>query len=813
MGLVTAAHALSLGELVVQSGLGQPFLGTVRYTTPRGGDVQPLCIRTRYNAAAVPSGLPELPDPRIEVQPGEGGGVIVISTARPVDEPVMRLYLAINCGASTTFNREFMLALDPPRVPLQEPARAAPPAVPGRGAAAPVVPRPGRAPAAVAAASSAIVAPALAPSAAAEARAARRARGAAPAAAPLPYEPGVTPPPGRRAGSRVSRQAAAAAPQYRLSLSRPGDENAKLSLRSTDTLDSLGSPAATVTQAQRDRLALESKMRLADDPLALTLQMQERLNGLEDGFRKVREQVAGYDEERRKSQERIRQLEEEKQSLSAWLNGMALALGFVGCVAVAALLFWTYRRRAEQRGALARHLEPLADRAPPADARIEPSASLEEQFDDTPWRADSEAPGVPAQEPPAAPPAALRPEQAAKPAKPAKAIKPAKADRLAPTPPRAPARVATPAPTPPQSAPVLPEAGERSHTVTFEMPRQPAVPPVEDFYANPPLGAPDLEHPFVLDPPEPEAAPEALIGAVGSDDLAPVSFPPPAPEPEQASAQQSTGAPLDQTGPIEFSMEIGAPAGAVPLPKAGKVLAEALSIAYVPPDPRREPAPTNNGLTALVDDAAAAQLAVAPLPVGAPAPVVTPLPLALPGATGAHRTLDIELGEDDEAEMRAQLYRQEFELKLFPEIVHGQARLSVPQSIISLARTYYQEDFDTNRAINLLEYAADRTPDPQRVRLALLEILRMEGLAREYVAVARSFRKQFPDAEEWATLSAYGKLLAPEEALFKSADVTGYDLNMPSMWLGSTLDMTRYVLAQDMHDAMHGPAPGVEELV
>jgi len=210
------------------------------------------------------------------------------------------------------------------------------------------------------------------------------------------------------------------------------------------------------------------------------------------------------------------------------------------------------------------------------------------------------------------------------------------------------------------------------------------------------------------------------------------------------------------------------------------------------------------GMKILVDEVAAARLAVPPSPAAVPA---QPL-----GNTGSLRALDIELGEDDDSEMRAQLYRQEFELKLFPEIVHGQAKLAVPQSVISLARTYYQEDFDTNRAINLLEYAADRTPDPQRVRLALLEILRMEGLAREYVAVARTFRKQFPDAEEWETLSAYGKLLAPEEPLFKNADVTGYDLNMPSMWLGSTLDMTRYVLAQDMHDAMHGPVPGAREL-
>jgi hypothetical protein len=222
-----------------------------------------------------------------------------------------------------------------------------------------------------------------------------------------------------------------------------------------------------------------------------------------------------------------------------------------------------------------------------------------------------------------------------------------------------------------------------------------------------------------------------------------------------------------------------------------------VAVTYVPPKPARAPTPTQNGINTLIDELAAAQLG------GADA--------ALPPATASHRTLDFELGEDDDSEMRAQLYRQEFELKLFPEIVHGQAKLKVPHSVISLARTYYQEDFDTNRAVNLLEYAADRTPDPMRVRLALLEILRMEGMGREYIAIARAFHRQFAAAEEWNTVAAYGKLLAPEEPLFAEADTTGYDLNMPSMWLGSTLDMTRYVLAQDLHDAMHGPAAGMEQ--
>ncbi|MDB5803017.1 MAG: hypothetical protein JWN73_339, partial [Betaproteobacteria bacterium] len=116
MGLAGAAHALSLGELSIRSGLGEAFYGTVRYVTPRGDDVVPLCIRTRGSAgAAQASGVPDLPDPRIEVQPEVGGGVIIIRTSRGVEEPLMRLSLAVNCGPTTTMNREYIIALDPPR--------------------------------------------------------------------------------------------------------------------------------------------------------------------------------------------------------------------------------------------------------------------------------------------------------------------------------------------------------------------------------------------------------------------------------------------------------------------------------------------------------------------------------------------------------------------------------------------------------------------------------------------------------------------------------------------------------------------------
>ena len=852
IGTAGIAHALSLGELQIRSGLGQPFVGVVPYTTARGDDVHSMCIRTRYVQGPPTSGVPELADPRIEVEPGRGGGNIIVRTSRPVDEPIVRLYLAINCGPSVSMNREFMVALDPPRtdlpVPRPGPGITAADGAAGQSSAArrAVPPAPASGAGSTAAAGSEAGASARAQRE--EQRLLRRSRAGsngAPAAggtpvasSVLPYEPGVTPPPGRR-GTRAE-QAAAAAPKYRLSLSRPGSDepNPTPMLRGSESLDSLARPEVSgITAEQREKLRNEWRARTAADPLLENQKMQDDVGRLGTSLRDLKAQLDAIQKERAgerdSSAKRIAQLEEDKRSLSTWLNGLALALGFVGCVAVAALLFWSYRRRAEQKGVRERRLMADDVAATPVAERHEPG--IEEEFDNTPWRPEDDAPAVPATMPaPPSPKPARRIAGAATPA----------AGAAAPV-----ARIATPRPTPPAFTKPTPAAkpvgsGEDdSYTVTVELPAKAgAPPPVEDFYANPPRGADDKE--FSLDdaPPEPvqaplpptiapiTVAPALEIPPDEPIDLPAISFELPKPgaaeEAAMAAAKAPPAAPDVHGDVIEFSLDGMPPLNLAPVsgslppapPAASAPAASApagqvddpfgndpapppppsLGPTFVPPLSTSEPTPTLTRMKALVDEIATAHLS-------------EPAEPQVPSTTGVHRTLDIDLGGDGDSEMRAQLYRQEFELKLFPEIVHGQAKLKVPQSIISLARTYYQEDFDTNRAINLLEYAADRTPDPQRVRLALLEILRMEGMAREYVAVSHSFRSLYPDAEEWETVAAYGKLLVPEEPLFKDADATGYDLNMPSMWLGSTLDMTRYVLAQDLHDAMHGPVVGVRE--
>jgi pilus assembly protein FimV len=164
-------------------------------------------------------------------------------------------------------------------------------------------------------------------------------------------------------------------------------------------------------------------------------------------------------------------------------------------------------------------------------------------------------------------------------------------------------------------------------------------------------------------------------------------------------------------------------------------------------------------------------------------------------ATPDHDALDGVT--DAQAEARGEQYMREFERKLFPEIALGRAKLDEPRSIIGLARTYYQEDFDPAKAISFLEYALHRSTDSMLIHLALLEVLRMERRVREYASFARAFRDRYPDSGTCLQLiAAYGRLLDPSNPDFDGAPVPGLDLDTPSNWLGNTIDMTKYVLGQ-----------------
>jgi len=298
--------------------------------------------------------------------------------------------------------------------------------------------------------------------------------------------------------------------------------------------------------------------------------------------------------------------------------------------------------------------------------------------------------------------------------------------------------------------------------------------------------------------------------------------------------------PVPRPAPAPLASAAPGPSGAA---AAGPVRGESappqvpadVHVAFeLPPAPHPPAAASAGHVTTFPDAGSAMPAQPAPPPLIMPAApgrgsafgraTGTAGPALAPGPGAASKTADstefalaapdhdaLDSLTDAQAEARGEQYMREFERKLFPEIALGRVKLDEPRSIIGLARTYYQEDFDPAKAISFLEYALHRAADSMLIHLALLEVLRMERRVREYASFARAFRDRYPDSGTCLQLiAAYGRLLDPSNPDFDGEPVPGLDLDTPSNWLGNTIDMTKYVLGQKVAASVRDlpvPAP------
>lgn len=343
-----------------------------------------------------------------------------------------------------------------------------------------------------------------------------------------------------------------------------------------------------------------------------------------------------------------------------------------------------------------------------------------------------------------------------------------------------------------------------------------------------------LERPVVVSAPKPAAAAVAVARSRATSEAAP-AVPPPSARPQRtvggrAMADQDRGPAMPAHAPTEFEPPAAAsglrdddmylPQSALdgdgadeddPYARATRPpTVRQKTLVYAPPKSAREPlaalaarVPTERGRILGFEPAATAAMAATPRASDATSATPFDFSLQAPGHDAGDAVPTAE------AAARTELYLAEFERKLFPEIALGRVKLDDPRSIIGLARTYYQEDFDPAKAVSFLEYALHRSTDPMLIHLALLEVLRMERRVREYATIARAFRGQYPDSGTyWQLVAAYGRLLDPADPTFKGERVPGLDLDTPSNWLGNTLDMTKYVLGQKVADSVRDmPAP------
>jgi len=101
------AGALELGELTVQSRLGQPLRASIAYALAPTERISSNCVTMRPGPSV--SGLPGFGAARISI----ANGVIFLRGETPVREPMVSAHVVVNCPYSANLSREYLLFIDP----------------------------------------------------------------------------------------------------------------------------------------------------------------------------------------------------------------------------------------------------------------------------------------------------------------------------------------------------------------------------------------------------------------------------------------------------------------------------------------------------------------------------------------------------------------------------------------------------------------------------------------------------------------------------------------------------------------------------
>ncbi len=119
---IGSAAALELGELQVQSTLGQPLRASIAYALSPNEIIDDRCVSVR----AAGRDLPGLQNANIRVSKG----VISITGGPPVVEPMLSANIVVDCPYSAHVSRNYMLFIDPQERPQVAARRSAPATVP-----------------------------------------------------------------------------------------------------------------------------------------------------------------------------------------------------------------------------------------------------------------------------------------------------------------------------------------------------------------------------------------------------------------------------------------------------------------------------------------------------------------------------------------------------------------------------------------------------------------------------------------------------------------------------------------------------------
>ncbi len=126
----TSASAVQLGDIDVQSALGQPLRASIAYALSPNEKLHDYCIFLKPGLTG--NDLPALNNARLTV----AGGRINIAGSVPIREPMLTLGLTVDCPYTANLTRSYTLLLDPsqpampsPQVRTPEPVSSSPPVV------------------------------------------------------------------------------------------------------------------------------------------------------------------------------------------------------------------------------------------------------------------------------------------------------------------------------------------------------------------------------------------------------------------------------------------------------------------------------------------------------------------------------------------------------------------------------------------------------------------------------------------------------------------------------------------------------------
>ncbi len=304
--------AIGLGQVTQQSALGQSLRIVVPVIVGPGEDIAAECFRLAASDREM-DGVPQLAFGRMSLERSSAGAQLVITSARAVNDPVLRV--TVQAGCETAVRREYVLLMDPP--PIETP-RVAAEAQPRVEAAQAPAPPPTAAP------------PRRARERSGTGTATRSAAESAPAARKAP-------PPKTRAPAKASarRPARVASDQPRLTVSSAAPLNA-------------GDPrAANASEAEQAR----AQQELANAIEAETVVLRQRIVELTAMVERMQEEVRANELAQRAADEAAKATPAAKAA-AWWDQNWPLLSTIVGLpLLLAGALLW---RRRQQR-------EPAAD--------------------------------------------------------------------------------------------------------------------------------------------------------------------------------------------------------------------------------------------------------------------------------------------------------------------------------------------------------------------------------------------------------------------------------------------------------------------